>query len=383
MKRVKSVISLGLVIVLMAITIPSAAFAEILETKHIPYEELNKSVISKTKVINTLLQTRKDLYKMLVPYSSPYISFGANGLGMRTSDVTRDGIFYGYAKPVLIGKLIIESKLAAVDYNLAKAEATVDYQLQKNLIEYDYYNKLADIFVKRDKAMQKKYEDMKLKYEKGLVSQVQLKTFENTIKQQAIATEKLNWQLKIITTKLTQSAGLENKYNYVFDMPQNSGGQFDIAKIDTYWESAKGASGNLGIENANMTSILNEEKVFETYKGYILTSDILDLQRRKMAQEATLDVTESTLRVQLTDMLKQVDYAKESLKALEEGLVAKEMDLRAAEINVKNKSMLEIDLVTYQLSLYAAELDVAKSKAALLILNKRADALINLGVYIE
>lgn len=383
MKRIKSVISLGLIASLMVITFPSGAFAEVLETKHISYEELNKRVLDKTDVIDTLKDTKEDLEDMLLPYSNKYINYRANGLGMRTSDVSRDGLFYGYAKPVLIGKLIIEANLATVDYNIVKAEATVDYQLQKNLIEYDYYNKLAGIFEKRDKVMQVKYDDMKLKYEKGLVSQLQLKTFENTIKQQAITTEKLNWQLKIITTKLAQSAGLENKYNYIFDMPQTSGGQFDIANIDNYWESAKSCSATLGIENAKWTSILNEEKVFETYKGYPLESDVLDLQRRKMAQEASMQVAESTLRIQLKDILNQLDYANESLKALEEGLVAKEMDLKAAEINVKNKSMLEIDLATYQLSLYAAELDVAKSKATRDILVKRADALINLGVYIE
>lgn len=374
---------MGLVVALMGITYPTAAFAEALETKHISYEELNKMVLDKTDVIDTLKDAKEDLEDMYLPYSSKYISFRANGLGMRTSDTSRDGIFYGYAKPILIGKLIIETNISTVEYNLIKAEATVDYQLQKSLVEYDYYNKLAVIFAKRDKVMQTKYEDMKMKYEKGLVSQLQLKTFENTIKQQAITTEKLNWQLKIITTKLAQSAGLENKYNYIFDLPITSGGQFDIADIENYWESAKSCSAALGIENAKWNSILNEEKVFQEYKGYPLESDVLDLQRRKMAQEASMSVAESTLRVQLTDILKQVDYAKDNLKALEESLVAKEMDLKAAEINVKNKSMLEIDLATYQLSLYAAELDVAKSKATLEILNKRADALINLGVYIE
>lgn len=372
-----------MIVTLITASIPTMAFAQDLESKHISYYELNKAVVDKNDAIETLKDTQKDIGKALEAYSSPYISFGASGLGIRSSESARDGIFYGYAKPVLINKLVLEANLAEVNYNIVKAEATIDYQLQKSLIELDYYNNLAELYEKRSKTLAVKYNDTKLKYEKGTVSKLELAVAESTMRQQALGTDKLKWQVKIIKAKLAQSASLESKSEYTFEVPQSSGGQFTIAKIDAYWDAVQANSATLAIQKAKWESILNEEKVFETYKGYILESDILDFQRRKMAQKTSLEVEESGLRISLGNMLNELEYANQNLQALRENLTVKQMDLKAAEINVKNKSLKESDLVSYQLDLYAAELEVAKSKASRDIINKRLDTFVNLGVYIE
>lgn len=383
MKRIKSVMKIGMIVTLITASIPTMAFAQDLESKHISYYELNKAVVDKNDAIETLKDTQKDIGEALEAYSSPYISFRASGLGIRSSESARDGIFYGYAKPVLINKLVLEGNLTEVNYNIVKAEATIDYQLQKSLIELDYYNNLAELYEKRSKTLEVKYNDTKLKYEKGTVSKLELAVAESTMRQQALGTDKLKWQVKIIKAKLAQSASLESKYEYTFEVPQSSGGQFTIAKIDAYWDAVQANSATLAIQKAKWDSILNEEKVFETYKGYILESDILDFQRRKMAQKTSLEVEESGLRISLGTMLNDLEYANQNLQALKENVTVKQMDLKAAEINVKNKSLKESDLISYQLDLYAAELEVAKSKASRDIINKRVDTFVNLGVYIE
>ena len=397
MKGYKNGIASMLILALIS-SVPLASFAEVsgngtIENKTetqapakvtqrmVTYSELSRRMFENNTTLDDLKESLKSVLEGLDAYDNPYIYMPGN-LSLGTSG-NREGLYYQYAKPVLIGKANLEAQQIELEVTIDKMESTMTYQLQKMLIDLGSYEKQISLYENKIKSLTTKYNQVKLKYDKGLISKVALLAEENTLKQSQISLDKLNLQVKIYKAKVAQLASLETGIEYTFEVPVDSANNFSIDQMPAYLQTAKQTSKTIAVENAKMASIENEQEVTTMYKFFMFKSDLLDFERRKEAQKNTLEVVESTVHRTLLDLLNQVEDSKSAyLNAKESEKIAR-MGYDAALVKLNNKMILPNDLVEAELALNSAQLTALDKALALNGLTKRLDAFVNYGVYIE
>lgn len=386
-----------MLILSMIATVPMASYAEAdtdkaieskttetatVTQKTMSYPELSQLVLKNSTTLESLKDSYQSILNGLDAYDGVGMYSGARNLGMGTTG-NREGLYYQYAKPVLITKANLEAQAAQVEQSIGKMETTLNYQLQKMLIDLGSYNDQLELYTAKVQSLKTKYNHTKLKYDKGLISKLELATTENTLRQAEISVTKLNAQIKNYRTQISQLAALKPGIEYTFEVPVDSSNDFSISQFETYLQMAKQSSKTIAVENAKMAAIQNEQEVTDMYKSFMFKSDLLDFERRKEAQKNSSELAESTVHRTLLDLLNQLEDSRSDVVNAKNALGIQQMGYDGAVVMLKNKTILASDLIEYELSLNSAQLSLEQKQTAFNALTKKVDAFISYGVYIE
>lgn len=353
-----------------------------LPQKYVGYSELRERVLKQNTTLKELKKSEESIVSGLVSFDSPYIHMSAFGLGPGTTG-NREGYFYGYAKPILIGKANLEAQSVALVYNMNKLTSTLDYQLQKMLIDLGSSNEQLKLYTQKVEALKVKYAHANASYAKGLISKVQLLGAETEYKQTQMAVEKLSYQIKSYKLKVAELAALESGYDYSFEVPVDTISQYSIDKLDSYFETVKSSNQDLAVERANALALKNEEDVIKIYKQFVLKTDLLDFERRKSAQISHMALVEGNVYKQLRTLLSQLEDAKSDQETARDQADIAVLDFKTAVEKYRIGQITESAMTDAQLAMYTAQLAYSDKQKAYNSLVKRTDVFINAGIYLD
>lgn len=359
----------------------SIVFAEAPKTTQVSYAELSTGAILKNSTIKDLKETEKTLADAISSLENPNLHYAAMGKGQGTTGV-RSGYYYEFAKMAFVDKLNYEAQLTEVQTGISKVETTINYSLQKSLADYKLLTKQIELYKKKTDVLSQKYDLMKARFEKGLITSLQLYATEYELTMTRHGIDKLEWQIKLYNSKIAEAGNLKTGVFYDFETPVASVLNFSMAEFETLLKTSKQSNLDLAIENAKMAALENEGKVIETYKSFILKSDIVDYQKRYQTQKNTLNSVENGVYKNLYSLLQNLEDATGDMFKTEMQLQLARLDYRMAQASVANNTKIKSELLDYELSINNLELSLEQNQSVKLQLLKRIDLLVNYGVYI-
>lgn len=353
-----------------------------LPKKHVNYSELRERVLKQSTVLKDLKKSEEALVKGLDSFDNPYIHLTSSDLSYNTTG-SRDGYYYGYARPIIIEKANLQAQSVELLYNMNKFKSELEYQLQNMLIEIGTSEEQLNLYSKKAELLKVKYAQAQASYSKGLSSKVQLLGAETEFKQTLLAVQNMSYQVKRYKLKVAELAALESGYDYSFEVPIDTVSNYSLDKLESYFISAKSSNQDLSVELAKELALKKEEEVIRIYNQFMLKTDLLDFQRRKEAQLRYTKLVEDNVYRELRTLLNQLEDARSDKESANDKVDIARLDFDAAVQRYQLGKITEVAMDDAKLALYSAQLDYSGKLKQYNKIVKKVDVFINAGIHLD
>lgn len=331
------------------------------EINLVKYREL---VIKNNTELKDLKKQRNDYGNALAVFDDNYGWILYGGDQSSGDKAQRKGHYYEYAYPNFVKMVSLEASLTTMDVSIQKFETTLSYEADKLYFQRELLAKQIEIYNQMVETAKKSDDAIALKYELGVASKIDADTSKINLENTIYNRDKLRYTLKKIEYAMQSLAALAPDKTYQYGPTEFIVKSFDSSKFYEYFESAKKSNQALNAAHVTMEALENEKFYINAYKNYVISSDLLDFDRRyEEGQYNIIKAEKDVYQVLKADLdaynkaEDNINVAKAQLK-YDEGMLdkLKEME-KLGQIIDTQRMQYEAKVLTSKLSLLSLEND--------------------------